>query len=130
MEYSPGNCKSRLNPNKTTANFTIHPGRTLKQPESPLIESLKQSLGTKPGIGSFDEIPLNFNHKININRNTRMTGFTSGQASIEFSEDGNKPDYLVKLQNQRVQGDSKTMENMILKDIHESTKNKYLSPQK
>ena len=61
------------------------------------MESLKQSLGTKPGINSFDEIPLNFNHKININRNTRMTGFTSGQASIEFSEDGNKPDYLVKL---------------------------------
>ena len=128
MEYSPGNCKSVLNPNRTTDNFTIRPGRSLKQPERPLVESLKQSQGTKPDIGSLDEIPLKFNHKININRNTRMTGLMSGQASIEFSEDGNKPDYLVKLQNQRIQGDSKTMDNVLLKDIHESTKNKYLSP--
>ena len=76
-------------------------------------------MGTKPDISSLDEIPLKFNHKININRNTRMTGLMSGQASIEFSEDGNKPDYLVKLQNQRVQADIKTLDEMLPKDIYD-----------
>ena len=57
-----------------------------------------------------------------------MTGVQSGHASIEISEDGNKSNYLVKLQNKKIQGDKKPMTNTCLKDIAQKSKLKYFSP--